>query len=86
MIIHPPTPYYVAHIYFLPLQYAADLVRLANYSKEEASHLALERYTRYGKNNRKRLKEFDQNQFRKHLDKFLSIPNGYLVRKSPKHR
>lgn len=77
--------YYVASVYYLAMQYAIALINQGT-PKAEASQQAIDRFAYYGKHNTKRIKEFDKNQFRKHLDRFLSTPNAFLVRKSPKHR
>lgn len=84
MIKRCTTPYFVAPIYYLPLQYAVALLNSGR-SKEEALQSAIDRFAYYGKHNGKRLKEFDINQFTKHFNRFISTPNAVLVRKSPKH-
>lgn len=80
-----PKPYYVATIYYLPMQHAISLIN-QGYSQDQASKLTIDRFAYYGKHHSKRLKEFDRNQFNRHLTKFLNTPNAILVRKSPKHR
>lgn len=84
MIKRYTTPYYVAAIYYLPLQYAISLLN-SGLTKESALQSAIDRFAYYGKHNGKRLKEFDINQFTKHFNRFTSTPNAVLVRKSPKH-
>ena len=78
-------PYFVAHIYYLPLQYAVSLIN-QGHSQSEAAKITIDRFAYYGKKNNKPLKQFDKNQFNRHLNKFLNTPNAVLVRKSPKHR
>ena len=78
-------PFYVAHMYYLPMQYAIALIN-QGYTKDKAAQFAIDRFAYYGKHQNKRLKEFDKNQFKKHLNRFTSTPNAILVRKSPKHR
>ena len=77
--------YYVAPIYFLAMQYAISLIR-SGIPKDQATQQAIDRFAYYGKHNSKRLKDFDKNIFRKHVNRFLNTPNAFLVRKSPKHR
>ncbi len=77
--------YYVAPIYFLAMQYAISLIN-SGLTKDQATQQAIDRFAYYGKHNTKRLKDFDKNIFRKHVDRFLNTPNAFLVRKSPKHR
>lgn len=77
--------YYVAPVYYLAMQYAISLIN-QGYTKDVAAQSAIDRFAYYGKHQNKRIKEFDKNQFKKHLNKFASIPNALLVRKSPKHR
>lgn len=77
--------YHVAPIYFLAMQYAISLIN-QGCSKDHAAQQAIDRFAYYGKHQNKRLKDFDKNHFRKHLDRFTSIPNAVLVRKSPKLR
>lgn len=81
----PMKPYYVATIYYLPLQYAISLIN-QGHSPADASAAAIKRFAYYGKRNQKRLKDFDRNQFTKHLNRFLNTPHAILVRRSPKHR
>lgn len=78
--------YFVAPIYYIPLKYASDLVNLCNIPSEQAAEVAIKKYAYYGKSNGKRLKEFDQNIFRHHLNRFLNTPNAIIVRKSPKYK
>lgn len=77
--------YYVAPIYFLAMQYAISLIN-SGLTKDQATQQAIDRFAYYGKHNTKRLKDFDKNIFRKHVDRFLNTPNAFLIRKSPKHR
>ena len=77
--------YRVPPIYYLPLQYAVSLIN-QGHSADQAAQSAIDRFAYYGKHQNKRLKDFDKNHFRKHLNKFISIPNATLVRKSPKLR
>lgn len=77
--------YYVAPIYFLAMQYAISLIN-SGLTKDQATQQAIDRFAYYGKHNTKRLKNFDKNIFRKHVERFLNTPNAFLVRKSPKHR
>ena len=77
--------YYVAPIYFLAMQYAISLIR-SGLTKDQATQQAIDRFGYYGKHNNKRLKDFDKNIFRKHVNRFLNTPNAFLIRKSPKHR
>lgn len=77
-------PYFVGNLYYLPLQYAINLVN-QGHSRSEAAQIAIDRFAYYGKNNNKRLKDFDKHQFTKHLNRFLDTPNAILVRKSPNH-
>ena len=77
--------YHVAPVYYLAMQYAISLIN-QGYPKDKAAQEAIDRFAYYGKHQNKRLKEFDKNQFKKHLNRFTSIPNAILVRKSPKHR
>lgn len=77
--------YCVAPVYFLAMQYAISLINQGR-SKAVAAQEAIDRFAYYGKRQNKRLKEFDKNVFIHHLDKFLSIPDAILVRKSPKQR
>lgn len=76
--------YYVAPIYYLAMQYAIALVN-QGCSPSVATQSAIDRFAYYGKHNNKRIKEFDKNQFRKHVKRFLDTPNAILIRKSPKH-
>lgn len=80
-----PKLYHVPPVYYLPLQYAVSLIN-QGHSADQAAQSAIDRFAYYGKHQNKRLKDFDKNQFIKHLNKFISIPNAILVRKSPKHR
>lgn len=77
--------YYVPPIYFLAMQYAISLIN-SGLPKDQATQQAIDRFAYYGKNNTKRLKDFDKNIFRKHVNRFLNTPNAFLIRKSPKHR
>ena len=77
--------YYVAPIYFLAMQYAISLIN-SGITKDQATQQAIDRFAYYGKHNTKRLKDFDKNIFRKHVNRFLNTPNAFLIRKSPKHR
>ena len=77
-------PYYVAHIFYLPLGYAISLIN-QGYSTEEAYQLALSKFAYCGKRNNKRLKDFDRNQFHRHLIKFINTKNAVLVRKSKRY-
>ena len=77
--------YYVAPIYFLAMQYAISLIR-SGLTKDQATQQAIDRFAYYGKHNNKRLKDFNENIFRKHVNRFLNTPNAFLIRKSPKHR
>ena len=77
--------YYVAPIYFLAMQYAISLIN-SGLTKDQATQQAIDRFAYYGKHNTKRLKDFDKNIFRKHVNRFLNTPNAFLIRKSPKHR
>ena len=77
--------YHVPPIYYLPLQYAVSLIN-QGHSADQAAQSAIDRFAYYGKHQNKRLKDFDKSQFKKHLNRFTSIPNAILVRKSPKHR
>ena len=77
--------YYVAPIYFLAMQYAISLIR-SGLAKDQATQQAIDRFGYYGKHNNKRLKDFNENIFRKHVNRFLNTPNAFLIRKSPKHR
>lgn len=76
--------YKVAPIYYLPLQHAIALINHGT-PKDQAAQSAIDKFAYYGKHNSKRLKDFDKNQFHKHLDRFLNTPNAFLIRKSPKH-
>lgn len=80
-----PNNYYVAPVYYLPLQYAISLIN-QGHSQSEAIQSAIDRFAYYGKKNNKPLKGFDKNQFNKHFNRFLNTPDAVLVRKSPKHR
>ena len=84
MIEQFTTPYYVAPIYYLPLQYAVSQLNSGR-SEEDALQSAIDRFAYYGKRNGKRLKAFDINQFTKHFHRFISTPHAVIVRKSPKH-
>lgn len=75
--------YYVAPLYYLPVGHAISLIN-KGYSTEDAINITIQKFAYFGKRNSKRNKEFNQIQFRKHINKFLSIPNAVLVRKSPK--
>lgn len=77
-------PFYVAPMYYLPMQYAIALLN-SGHTEDDAAKQAIERFAYYGKHRTKRLKSFDQNQFRKRLHKFINTPNAILIRKSPKH-
>ena len=75
-------PFYVTTLYYLPMQYAIALVN-SGHTEDDAAKQAIERFAYYGKHHTKRLKEFDQNRFRKHLYKFLNTPHAILIRKTP---
>lgn len=84
MIKRFTTPFYVAPIYYLPLQYAASLIN-SGLSTEEALKSTIDRFAYYGNRNGKRLKEFDINRFTKLFHRFTSTPHAVIIRKSPKH-
>ena len=84
MIKRPPKPYFVATVFYYPLQHAISLIN-QGHSKSDAIQITIDKFAYYGKNNSKRLKSFDITQFTKHVNRFTNTPNAYLVRRSPKH-
>ena len=71
--------YYVAHIFYLPMAHAISLIN-KGFSKDQACQTAIDKFAYSG--SRKRNKDFNISQFKRHLDKFVDTPNAILVRKS----
>lgn len=76
--------YYVAPLYYLPVGHAISLIN-KGYPTDVAINITIQKFAYFGKRNSKRNKLFDIVQFKKHVIRFLDIPNAVLVRKSSKH-
>ena len=71
--------YYVAHVFYLPMAHAISLIN-KGFSKDQACQATIDKFAYSG--SRKRNKDFNIQQFRRHLDRFVDTPNAILVRKS----
>ena len=69
---------YTPPLYYRPVKYAVDLATKGGYTKEVAANLSIYRFAFYGKNKRKRLKDFSTKQFIHFYNLALEHPEAVI--------